>query len=160
MGALAAVSSGFDQTTRRTPSALTITFSIQDYNEFIATYPANSPCPPKLSGYPGAKCGKERNIWNFPLVNYSLIINQLKQDTTAALNEIPAWVFTVVEKINEIAKNFKNKEISIDRLMRRRIPRQLLDTLMKFQYNGVRQAVLMNGRLLLGDEMGLGKTSF
>jgi len=42
--------------------------------------------------------------------------------------------------------------------MKEKLSKEFLSQLMPFQYEGVKQSLDLNGKVLIGDEMGLGKT--
>ncbi|ORX87504.1 hypothetical protein BCR32DRAFT_264267 [Anaeromyces robustus] len=107
--------------------------------------------------------------WVVPLKNYKTIINDAKigkiiPGTIIKVEEIPDFVLYVFSEHYSNANSIFNQNAdeklneNIAKQMEERIPKHLLSKLMRFQYMGVREAILKNGRVFLCDEMGLGKT--
>ncbi|OUM66866.1 hypothetical protein PIROE2DRAFT_59124 [Piromyces sp. E2] len=106
----------------------------------------------------------QETCWIVPLDKYKTILKDSKEGkiipgTITKVEEIPDFVLNVFSSnyTNTIHHNNDSKE-NIAKLMEERIPKSLLSKLMRFQYMGVREAILKHGRVFLCDEMGLGKT--
>jgi hypothetical protein len=48
--------------------------------------------------------------------------------------------------------------VEVEKLLERQLPDKLKESLLPFQWEGVRYALCRDGRCLLADEMGVGKT--
>ncbi|CAG8759164.1 3946_t:CDS:10 [Gigaspora margarita] len=132
-----------------------IYFSIFDKNKFI------------VRGYhqklvllwkemPNSLFNVSERGWVMPLSQYQNCMQKLRnvKDVKMNIHEFPPYIVKLFCGIDDIEAK-RNEAV---REIHERIPSELWDTLMNFQKEGVTQAVIRNGRILLGDEMGLGKT--
>ncbi|CAG8536687.1 28583_t:CDS:2, partial [Racocetra persica] len=94
--------------------------------------------------------------WVMPLSQYQNCMQKLRnvKDLKMNIHEFPPYVVKLFCNIDDI----EAKRNDAVREIHEKIPSELWDTLMSFQKEGVTQAIMRNGRILLGDEMGLGKT--
>ncbi|KAL6609252.1 hypothetical protein LY90DRAFT_504415 [Neocallimastix californiae] len=135
-----------------------------------------------------AHYSQQELCWIVPLEKYSTVLNDAKigkiiPGSTIKIEEIPDFVLNAFSNKQQSIPNFFNTininnnfhtfktinnsnndnknnigDKNVAKLMEERIPKNLLSKLMRFQYLGVREAILKNGRVFLCDEMGLGKT--
>ena len=133
-----------------------------------------------------AHYSQQELCWIVPLEKYSTVLNDAKigkiiPGSTIKIEEIPDFVLNAFSNKQQSIPNFFNTininnnfhtfktinnsnndnknnigDKNVAKLMEERIPKNLLSKLMRFQYLGVREAILKNGRVFLCDEMGLG----
>jgi len=116
-----------------------------------------------------AHYSQQELCWVVPLENYRTVLTDAKNGkiipgSTVKVEEIPDFVLNAfnnkypLHHFNNNNNNNSNKDKNknIAKLMEEKIPKNLLSKLMRFQYLGVREAILKNGRVFLCDEMGLG----
>ncbi|KAJ3272237.1 hypothetical protein HK104_004523, partial [Borealophlyctis nickersoniae] len=96
-------------------------------------------------------------VWLFPLTQYDNLLATLKspnKDVKLNVKEIPSFLLKLVTTPSPLAGNQEQERIIKD--LEEELPARLFRSLMRFQVEGVAQAVGKGGRVLLGDEMGLG----
>lgn len=116
----------------------------------------------------GAYWDSVHHCWNMPLIDHDRIVEEL--DKFGKVIPVPQSILNVF-KINRLNGNNSpdfNSGSSIESLelesdgilldMKSKILPNIYDKLLPFQKEGVREAIIRNGRVLIADEMGLGKT--
>jgi len=146
-------------------SSIPLSLTIYNENE-ISIHVAKSNIPKiqlYFSSMEQSHYSPQELCWIVPLSQYKTIIvdaeaGKIIPGFSVNVEKIPDFVLNVFSSnyTNGIHKNTTNENIA--KLMEERIPKQLLSKLMRFQYMGIREAILKNGRVFLCDEMGLGKT--
>ncbi|EFJ51368.1 hypothetical protein VOLCADRAFT_103414 [Volvox carteri f. nagariensis] len=101
--------------------------------------------------------------WTFPLSEYRHVMEALTGGRLATRRVVVSLQPTLpdfVKNMLEAAASRTNDERQYDKLMRRAHEgeQSLDEKMMPFQRDGVRHALRLGGRALIGDEMGLGKT--
>ncbi|CAG8681483.1 18931_t:CDS:10, partial [Dentiscutata erythropus] len=132
-----------------------IYFSIFDKNKFIVRG-YHQKLVSLWKEVPNSLFNVSERGWVMPLSQYQNCMQKLRnvKDVKMNINEFPPYVVKLFCGIDEIEAK-RNEAV---REIHEKIPSELWDTLMNFQKEGVTQAIMRNGRILLGDEMGLGKT--
>lgn len=146
-------------------SSIHLSLTIYNENE-ISIHVAKSNIPKiqlYFSSMEQSHYSPQELCWIVPLSQYKTILIDAEEGKiipgfSVNVEKIPDFVLNVFSSnyTNSIHKNTTNENIA--KLMEERIPKQLLSKLMRFQYMGIREAILKNGRVFLCDEMGLGKT--
>jgi len=143
-----------------------VNLSLAVYNENEISIHVSKSNIPKIrlyfSSMENSHYSPQETCWIVPLSKYKTILRDSKEGkiipgTITKVEEIPDFVLNVFSSnyTNAIHPNNDSNE-NIAKLMEERIPKSLLSKLMRFQYMGVREAILKNGRVFLCDEMGLG----
>ncbi|KAL4633575.1 hypothetical protein ACB092_04G132100 [Castanea dentata] len=101
----------------------------------------------------------------YKLGDYYSILRCLKSWKSVEVEEIPWGTFNVIERLSHsfIAGRWlpcRPEHLSDEQVeeLIGKMPKTLHDTLLPFQFDGVRFALRRGGRCLIADEMGLGKT--
>ncbi|CAG8594392.1 11800_t:CDS:2 [Paraglomus brasilianum] len=136
-------------------SKTNITFSIYDKSRFI------------VRGYhekliefwrsiPKSSWNPSNKGWVIPFEDYESSLKNLKmqKNLNIEINEFPPYVVKLFGSGVDADERYKQTEIETQRKIRR----ELWESLLPYQKEGVVRSVMRNGRILLGDEMGLGKT--
>jgi len=144
-------------------SSIHLSLTIYNENE-ISIHVAKSNIPKiqlYFSSMEQSHYSPQELCWIVPLSQYKTILIDAEEGKiipgfSVNVEKIPDFVLNVFSSnyTNSIHKNTTNENIA--KLMEERIPKQLLSKLMRFQYMGIREAILKNGRVFLCDEMGLG----
>ncbi|XP_044742704.1 SWI/SNF-related matrix-associated actin-dependent regulator of chromatin subfamily A-like protein 1 [Chrysoperla carnea] len=93
-------------------------------------------------------------LWTFDITEYDVLTNQLKLlRPDVVIDTIPQCVVNLIK--NNVKQQEQNSSKQIDLSS---IDPELLNSLMKFQLDGVQFGIHKRGRCLIADEMGLGKT--
>lgn len=93
-------------------------------------------------------------LWTFDITEYDALTNQLKLlRPDVVIDTIPQCVVNLIKNNVKQQEQDSSKQIDLSS-----IDPELLNSLMKFQLDGVQFGIHKRGRCLIADEMGLGKT--
>ncbi|CAG8551786.1 15090_t:CDS:1 [Acaulospora colombiana] len=140
---------------RSQPTVVELNFDIFGKTEFVVRG-FHAKVRDVLKQLPFSKYNPSERGWILPQSQYEDCIKRLREisDIRLKLNGFPAHI---VKLFNSIGGS-PDKRVQVENEIKQRIPADLWSKLMPFQKEGVIQAIMRNGRILLGDEMGLGKT--
>ncbi|XP_048500280.1 uncharacterized protein LOC104893980 isoform X3 [Beta vulgaris subsp. vulgaris] len=116
-----------------------------------------------LTHYTQIHGGGEASVYKFR--DYDAVLRCLKNCKDIEVEEIPWTTYNVLEKLSEsyisgqwiTCRPEHLSDETVEGLVKK-LPRKLLDTLLPFQFDGLRFGLQRGGRCLIADEMGLGKT--
>ncbi|CAG8698006.1 8421_t:CDS:1, partial [Acaulospora morrowiae] len=140
---------------RSQPTVVELNFDIVGKNDFVVRG-FHPKVRDVLKQLPFSKYNSSERGWILPLTQYEDCIKRLREISEVRLNinGFPAYIV----KLFNISRDSQDRHTQIESEIRQRIPADLWSKLMPFQKEGVIQAIMRDGRILLGDEMGLGKT--
>lgn len=101
----------------------------------------------------------------YKLRDYDSVLACLKNYREVEIEKIPFGTLNVVQRLSNLFETGRwgpcrpehLTDEKVDELIRN-LPKKLLDSLLPFQYDGLKFGLQRGGRCLIADEMGLGKT--
>ncbi|KAI8802416.1 P-loop containing nucleoside triphosphate hydrolase protein [Cladochytrium replicatum] len=134
----------------------TVRLAICDDGNIGAASPYNDTLIHAFRSIPGAVWDPGARLWKIPFVQLDPIRRAMKAPNLRGLDfhDLPKFI----ERVHDQQAKTGIPNEQIEKLMRKRLPKSLMESLLQYQREGVMMAIKKDGRALLGDEMGLGKT--